>query len=277
MTWLVAGGYVGTAVLLGAALLARPGAGVLARLPLQRRGSSAWMPEILSWLGRPFRGWGSRTGERLRALGRTDSLERVLGMKALLAATGPAIGLVAWGIGPHAVVVGAALGGAGWVLPDAALARRVARRRERAATTVPELLDLVALAVGAGLSPRLALDRATSFTTGPLAEELGEAQSAVALGVPWETALRTVADRTGVPEVRRLAVTLARGKRLGTPLAEPLRRLALEVRAEQRARAEETARRAPVAMLFPLVLCILPAFVVAAVVPAVLVAIRGLG
>jgi tight adherence protein C len=85
-----------------------------------------------------------------------------------------------------------------------------------------------------------------------------------------------VADRTALPELRRLAVTLERSERLGTPVAGRLRDLAREVRAERAVRREERARRAPVAMLFPLVFLILPAFVVAAVVPALLVATSGL-
>jgi tight adherence protein C len=68
---------------------------------------------------------------------------------------------------------------------------------------------------------------------------------------------------------------LEQGQRLGVPVAVRLRDLAREVRAERRSRREERARRAPVAMLFPLVFLILPAFVLAAVVPAVLVAVRG--
>jgi tight adherence protein C len=88
--------------------------------------------------------------------------------------------------------------------------------------------------------------------------------------------IRRVAARTGLPELLRLAVTLERSERLGTPVAGRLRDLAREVRADRAARSEERARRAPVAMLFPLVFLILPAFVIAAVVPALLVATRGL-
>jgi tight adherence protein C len=86
-----------------------------------------------------------------------------------------------------------------------------------------------------------------------------------------------VAERTDLPELRRLSIRLERSERLGSPVANQLRRLARDVRDERRLRDEERARRAPVAMLFPLVLCILPAFVLAAVVPAMLVAARDIG
>jgi tight adherence protein C len=88
--------------------------------------------------------------------------------------------------------------------------------------------------------------------------------------------VRAAADRLEVRDLRRLALALERGQRLGAPLAEQLRRLARDVRHERHAMAEERARRAPVLMLFPLVFLILPAFVLAAVIPALIVAARGI-
>jgi tight adherence protein C len=141
---------------------------------------------------------------------------------------------------------------------------------------VADLLDLVAVSVTAGLTARLALERAPGVVGGALGRDLSGAVRDASLGTPWRVALRRAAERTGLPELRRLAVTLERSERLGAPVAERLRELAREVRGERASRREERARRAPVAMLFPLVFLILPAFVLAAVVPALLVATRGL-
>jgi len=154
-------------------------------------------------------------------------------------------------------------------------ARRPRHGRDLA-SGVPDLIDLVAVAVSAGLTPRLALDRATSVVGGALGVELDGCARSVALGRPWRIALRDLAERSGIADLRRLAVTLDRGERLGSPLAAQLRELARQARVSQRIRQEDRARRAPVAMLFPLVFCILPAFVLAAVVPAVVSAARGL-
>ena len=143
--------------------------------------------------------------------------------------------------------------------------------------SVPDLLDLVALSVTAGQTPRLALERAGVAISGSLGEVLSRSAERVALGAPWRGELRAAADRSGVPELRRLAAVLERSERLGAPVAVQLRRLAADVREERRLAEEERARKAPVAMLFPLVLCVLPAFVISALVPAVLVAARGLG
>jgi tight adherence protein C len=274
MTWLAAVGFVAAMLLMTRALLLRRDDAVMSRLPGLR--SDPAPRELLSSVGRRLIPAGRRTAARLAAVGRSDELDRVLGIKATLAAAGVGLGVTTWGPAPTALIGSVVMAAGGWIGPDLILARQVRAWRRRITAAVPEALDLVALAVGAGLSPRLALDRATVFVAGPLGEELRRARREVALGLPWERALRAMAERTEDRAVGRLAATLARGRRLGTPLVGPLRTLAIEVRAEDRARAEEEARRAPVVMLFPLVLCVLPAFVVAAVVPAVVVAIRGL-
>jgi tight adherence protein C len=176
---------------------------------------------------------------------------------------------------PTAVLTVPVLALAGYRLPGFIAARARKARQVEMAATVPDLLDIVAVSVTAGLSPRLALDRSSEAVGGPIASELAAIRHEVSLGGTWRSGLRDAADRLGLPEFRRLAVVIEQGQRLGTPVSDRLRSLAREVRAERRARREERARRAPVVMLFPLVFLILPAFVLAAVVPAVLVAIRG--
>jgi tight adherence protein C len=158
-----------------------------------------------------------------------------------------------------------------------ALRERLRRKAERSrlAGEVPSLLDLLAVSVTAGLSPRLALERSPELVSGSLSVALEAARRDVALGAPWRQSLEAAARTTGLDELRRLALTLDRAERLGSPIAERLRDLAVEVRLERRTRREERARRAPVQMLFPLVFLILPAFVLSAVVPALLVATRG--
>jgi pilus assembly protein TadC len=157
------------------------------------------------------------------------------------------------------------------------LRERFGRKAERSrlAGEVPSLLDLLAVSVTAGLSPRLALERAPELVSGSLSATLEAARRDAALGAPWRQALETAGRTTGLDELRRLALALDRAERLGSPVAERLRDLAVEVRLERRTRREERARRAPVQMLFPLVFLILPAFVLSAVVPALLVATRG--
>ena len=82
--------------------------------------------------------------------------------------------------------------------------------------------------------------------------------------------------RSEVPSLRALAAALSRSQQLGTVLGSTLRRVAENLRREQRARAEEAARKAPIKMLFPLVFLILPAFLLLTVGPVVLATIRSL-
>ncbi len=275
MSWLAAGGYVAAAWLMVLGLAARRDRRIRERL-----GGAQPRFSLLVRLGRRARMPRARAevGRRLAAAGRpSGEVDRVLGLKVVAAAAGGIMGLSGWARGPlAAALLGAVLTAAGFRLPDFLLARRVGSARGRASAGVADLLDLVAVSVTAGLTPRLALERAPEMVEGPLADELSRARREVSLGAPWRAALRSTAQRTGLSELRRLAVTLERSERLGSPVADRLRELAREVRAERRARREERARRAPVTMLFPLVFLILPAFVLAAVVPALLVATRGL-
>lgn len=278
MSWLVAGAVVGATVCIFAALVRRQD-------PLLRRRLTASLPRprspfvSIGRLVRSRRLRGSVYARVQSAGGSAGDVDRVLGQKICASIVGAAAWLLLTAGGPlraAALVLGAVLVGGGFFVPDLGLARRARSARERAAASVADLLDLVAVSVSAGLTPRLALERAPDALGGPLGDEVARARHAVTLGSPWRAVVRRVADRTGLPELRRLAVTLERSERLGTPVAGRLRELAREVRAERAARREERARRAPVAMLFPLVFLILPAFVIAAVVPALLVATSGL-
>ncbi len=272
MAWIASVAYVGAALLLWVALRWGRDPRLAALLPRgaeRRRGD-----RLLAAVGSLVRLRSARASVERRLKG--ADVERVMGAKVVLAALGLLLGAAASTAGPQALLAAAAMAAGGFVLPDFILARRAARDRQRAEARVPDLLDIVAVGASAGLTPRLALERAAALSDGALRAELERARAEVALGASWWIALRGAAARSGIAQLRRLAITLERSVRLGTPAAGPLRQLAREVRAEQRARAEERAGRAPVVMLFPLVFCILPAFVVAAVVPAVIVATRGI-
>lgn len=280
MTWLVALAYVaaGSAAVCGFVLRCDPR--VLGQLSPQESPAGEPRGGVRSLLGRnlPLPRARAKVRKLVAAGGNELEVDRVLGTKVLCAGVGLAAGVTTSSSGGlTSLVMAAVLGAAGFSLPNFLLARRAASERAEASAAAPDLLDAIAVCVTAGLSPRTALDRAGAVVRGPLADELEVARRQVALGAPWRSSLRQVSERTGLPELRRLSVTLERSERLGSPVASQLRRLARDVRDERRLRSEERARRAPVAMLFPLVLCILPAFVLAAVVPAMLVAARDIG
>jgi len=160
---------------------------------------------------------------------------------------------------------------------DGAQRSRTARRRRHAIDRQAlDFVELLVAATEAGLPPALAVERAAGMTSGALGEELNVAARQITLGLGWRTALEQVVARTGSPAMRRLTGSLSRAHRLGTSPRQSLRSIADELRLERRARAEELARRAPVKMLFPLVLLILPAFLLLTVGPVLLATVRSL-
>lgn len=211
---------------------------------------------------------------RLERLDAGDRLAVLVGRKTLLAVGGLVAGLLVAG-GPLRAAVVLLLGAAGWRLPDFVAARRIRGSAERIEESVPDLLDGLALAVSAGLTPAQALDLGARSAPPLLGGVLDDCRRRVALGDRWPDALSGVAVRESAPSLGRLGRALARASRLGTPLGPDLLALAADARAARDLRCEERARRTPVLMLFPLVFCILPAFVLSAVLPAVLVATRG--
>jgi tight adherence protein C len=153
--------------------------------------------------------------------------------------------------------------------------RRAARRHAEALVVdVPDVVDLFRVATGAGLTVHEAVATIAELADGPLGEALASVRHRVALGERLADALAPMAT-LGDP-VRPLVSALVSTEREGAPLGPPLARVADRARELRRRRAEETARRIPVKLLFPLVLCVLPAFVVLTVVPLLSATLRTL-
>lgn len=154
--------------------------------------------------------------------------------------------------------------------PGAALrsARRRRRRETAVAAALPEVVDLFVLAVGAGRNVTLALEAVAARAPSPWRAALDRVATAVNHGERVGDALSRLPDSLGEP-ARPLASCLASSARYGTPLLPSLERLAAESRTDRRRRAEVAARRLPVTLLFPLVLCILPAFALLTLAPAI--------
>jgi tight adherence protein C len=159
------------------------------------------------------------------------------------------------------------------------IARRRRRGRGRVRPVDPfavaDVVDLFALACGAGLTVASALRLVAAHTSGALGEALSDAVRAVDDGARVSDVLADLPARVGEP-VRPLSSALAMAARYGTPVVPALGRAAIEIRLEQRRSLEERARRLPVQLLFPLVFCCLPAFALLTVAPFVITVISGL-
>ena len=162
-----------------------------------------------------------------------------------------------------------------WAVPGMQAKRRERRRLAALAADLPDVVDLLLLAVGAGLSVNLAVRRVARRAPGPLGAELARACDEVSLGRRLADALDDLPARAG-EATRPLVAALLASERYGAPLGPSLERLAHEVRADRRRRAEEAARKIPVKLLFPLVSCTLPAFGLLTVAPLIASAVRSL-
>ena len=148
--------------------------------------------------------------------------------------------------------------------------RRRARRHDAALQReLPVVVDLVGVAVAAGCTPYLAIEHAARFGPAGIGERAALPCCARARSARrFDDALRDLG--VAAPSLRPLTDALRTSARLGSPAAPALARLAAEVRADARRRAEARARTVPVRLCFPLVACVLPAFALLTVVPAVL-------
>jgi len=142
--------------------------------------------------------------------------------------------------------------------------RRSYRRRDHAVLTgVADAIDLVRLCLGAGLVPAQAVAVLARHAPEPIGSAFGQVDAGSGR---LADRLQLAVDELGEP-ARSLISALVASERQGAPVLAPLERMAMEVRDQLRRNAEERARRLPVLMLFPLVGCILPAFLLLSTVP----------
>ncbi len=171
-------------------------------------------------------------------------------------------GLAALVLGP----VPGALAASGIVGAFGALTRREPRHAEDALrAALPDVVDLLRVAVGAGLSVHQSIEVVAACAPEPVGAALRDVRRQVALGMRLGDALEGL-YALGDP-ARPLVSALIGAARYGSPLSQALDRVVVDARILRRRRAEERARRLPVQLLFPLVMCVLPAFGLLAVVP----------
>ncbi len=154
--------------------------------------------------------------------------------------------------------------------------RFVAQRRHRREAAefgreLPLVLDLLQVAVSAGCTPYRALELTRRWGPPACGAAFGSALDATRVGSSLQDALDALA--LGAPPLTPVTDVLLASDRLGAPAGPALTRLAHDVRADLRRRAEARARTLPVKLLFPLVFLVLPAFGLLTVVPALLTAL----
>ena len=226
---------------------------------------AAWMPQDDRLRWRLVRaGWDSRTapltfaGIRFWLVITCSSLSAA----AAYALNRPGQQVLLW------VFVGVA---AGWMLPEVVVQRRTRLRKKRIRKSLPDALDLLVVCVEAGVSLDAAILRVSDelgLTHPEIAHELRMVNHRVNAGMPRVEALRELIERTMVDDVRSIVSMLIQSEKLGVSIGRVLRVESGALRTKRRQEAEQNARKAPIKMLVPLILFVLPALMTVILGPA---------
>lgn len=159
-----------------------------------------------------------------------------------------------------AVLVG---GVVGFFFIDINVINMAGRRKSLIERQLPDFLDQLIVTVQAGLAPNAAIQFTTRrFRKGPLREEFEIALQEILLGAPRVEALQRLAKRTQQEDLRRLVMMLHFGERLGIPITQTLMAVSEDLRNKRWEKGEKLANEAPVKIVFPLLLLILPTIII---------------
>jgi tight adherence protein C len=158
----------------------------------------------------------------------------------------------------------------GFSLPTFWLRSAVRSRQRKIVKTLPDAMDLITTCVEAGLGLDAALTKVSEQMKGPLAKELSQTLLEVGMGRLRREALSDLGERTGVQELISFVNAVIQAEQLGVSIGHVLKVQSDQMRTHRRQRAEQLAHEAPIKMMFPLVMCIFPAFLLVILGPAVI-------
>jgi tight adherence protein C len=200
--------------------------------------------------------------------------ERLMEMQGLGLLTFAVVGLLVsllLGLSVLPIVVVTALAAAfGFWLPFILVLNAGLRRQDEIRRQLPDALDLLTLSVEAGLGFDAAISQVAVQMPGALSREFSRLLHEMQMGQRRAEAMRALAGRTTVIELKTLATSVVQASELGVPIADVLREQSREMRVKRRQRAEEAAAKIPVKVLFPLIFCLLPALFIVILGPGVM-------
>jgi tight adherence protein C len=170
--------------------------------------------------------------------------------------------------------------GVGIFVPSYYVGRRARQRQNAIARQLSDVLDLLVVCVEAGLGLFEAIKvvgTESERQQQEIGRELALVTSEISAGATLGQALRNLAERTAVEDIRPLAATLIQSEQLGAQIAPALHASSDALRTRRRLRAEEAAQRTTIKILFPLVLFVLPAMLLVIVGPAIIQIMHTLG
>jgi tight adherence protein C len=187
---------------------------------------------------------------------------------------------LAFGVRGSRVIMLTIVGGAvGAFLPGYYLNKRAKNRQIDIGRQLSDVLDLLVVCVEAGLGLLEAIKIVGDETKAQrlvIGQELSQVAGEVNAGSSLGQALRALADRSGVADIKPLAATLIQSEQLGAAIGPALRAISDSIRSRRRLYAEEAAQKTTIKILFPLVLMILPAMLLIIIGPAIVQTVRTL-
>jgi tight adherence protein C len=157
---------------------------------------------------------------------------------------------------------------AGYMAPNMYLYQQTYNRSDQLQRALPDAIDLLTISVESGLGFDAACAQVARNTEGPLAEEFARMLQEMQIGRGRAEALRSLADRTNLPDLRSFVSAMVQADAFGIPVGQVLRVQSSEIRVKRRQWAEEAAQKVPVKILVPLIFCILPCLFIAVLGPA---------
>jgi tight adherence protein C len=166
---------------------------------------------------------------------------------------------------------------AGFYLPHLMLTSRITRRQKEIRKAMPDALDLLTICVEAGLGFDAAMAKVSEKWENELALAFARAIREVQLGKVRREALKTMADRLGIPEMTSFVAAIIQSEQLGVSMAKVLRIQSDQMRMKRRQHAEEEAHKAPIKMIIPMALLIFPSIMIIILTPAAIQIMENLG
>lgn len=156
----------------------------------------------------------------------------------------------------------------GYQAPNIYLYNEGIKRDQVMQKSLADAIDLLTISVEAGLGFDAALQQVAKNTEGPLAGEFGRVLQEMQIGRGRTDAMRALAERTKLPDIRSFVSAMVQADSFGIPIAQVLRVQSQEIRVKRRQRAEEKAAEVPVKIMIPVVLFILPCLMIVVIGPA---------
>lgn len=160
--------------------------------------------------------------------------------------------------------------GMGWYYPTLVLKQKATQRQKEITRSLPDVLDLLTVSVEAGLGFDAAISKVVEKTDGALSDEFARMLQEIRMGKGRRDALRDLGKRTGNPDLLGFVSAIVQADQLGVSIGNVLRIQSDDLRNKRKARAEEQAMKAPIKILFPLILFIFPAIFIIILGPAII-------